>query len=159
MDHKYRISIKSKDVGFELESTDLEWLEKKEKEYIEKFGTSRQTTHHVTAKDESIAIPQNLTINEFYKKYIKTNNVTARPDMAVFFVYYMQKILKREALKTGDIAQCFADVSFPNYNKLNFTDILNQARKKALLNSVNNLWSLTITGEDFVLNIMTGEGK
>lgn len=159
MEHKYRIAVKGRDTSFELESTDREWLEKKEKEYLEKFGASQQAAFAPMTKDEAIALPQNLTINEYYKKYIKANNITARPDIAVFFVYYMQKILKRDALKTGDISQCFADVSYPNYNKLNFTDILNQARKKALLNSVNNLWTLTITGEDFVLNLMTGAGK
>jgi hypothetical protein len=36
-------------------------------------------------------------------------------------------------------------------------DILNQSKRKALLNSVNSQWSLTITGEDFVLNTMTGK--
>lgn len=102
-------------------------------------------------------VPQNLNVNEFYKTYIKPKKITARPDIAVFFVYYLEKILKKETVPTADVTQCFADVSYPGYNNLNMTDILNQAKRKALLNNVNKLWSLTITGEDFVLNTLSGE--
>lgn len=159
MEHNYRIAIRINNSSFELESTDKEWLEKKEQEYLNKFGGAKDAST-ISAKSESqVAIPQNLTINEFYKKFIKPNNVTTRPEIAVFFVYYLQKILSKDSPKTGDIAQCFADVAYPSYNKLNYTDILNNAKKKALVNSVNNSWSLTITGEDFVLNVISGEGK
>ncbi len=73
--------------------------------------------------------------------------------------HLFKNILKKDSIRTSDIVQCFADVSYPSYNKLNITDILSKAKKKALLNNVNNLWSLTITGEDFILNTMTGESK
>lgn len=155
MEHKYRISVQMGDSGFEVESTDLQWLESKEKEYLDKLKEKPSRSVPPPPGYESPVLPQNLTINEFYKKYIKSN-ITARPDIAVFFVYFLQNILKKETIKTSDVAQCFADVSYPNYNKLNFTDILNQGRRKALLNNVNNLWSLTITGEDFIINTITG---
>jgi hypothetical protein len=39
------------------------------------------------------------------------------------------------------------------------TDVLLKAKKIAFLNYVNKLWSLTTTGEDFVLNNITSEGE
>jgi len=159
MEHTYRISVRIGNSSFEVESTDLNWLESKEKEYLEKLKERRTTPTLESIQTEAFILPQNLTINEFYKKYIRSNNITSRPDIAVFFVYYLQKILKKDSIKSGDVGQCFADVSYPNYSKLNMTDILNQAKRKALLNYVNNLWSLTITGEDFIINTMTGAPK
>jgi len=162
MEHKYRISFTVGNSTFEIESTDLAWLEAKEKEYLAKVSetlTQRPKLPVGSQSTEAVVIPQNLTINEFYKTYIKPNKITARPDIAVFLVYYLEKILKKDAIKTGDVTQCFADVSYPNYNRLNIADILNQGKRKALLNNVNNLWSLTITGEDFVLNTITGENQ
>jgi hypothetical protein len=161
MAENYRISYTVGKSSFDIESTDKAWLESKEQEYLKKIAETPQP-HRVASDDaqtSSVAIPQNLTINEFYKKYIKPNKITGRPDIAVFFIYYLEKISKRDSIKTSDIVQCFADVSYPAYNKLNMTDVLNQAKKKALLNNVNSLWSLTITGEDFVLNTMTGENQ
>jgi len=159
MEHTYRISVRIGDSSFELESTDREWLESKEKEYLSSFKEQPSRITSRRTETDQLVLPQNLTINEFYKRYIKSNNITARSDIAVFFIYYLQNILKRDSIKTSDIVQCFADVSYPNYNKLNMTDILNQGKRKALLNNVNNLWSLTITGEDFIINTMTGAPK
>lgn len=160
MDQKYRISFHTGNTGFDVESTDLEWLEKKEKEYLEKvLAIPERVTTQIQAQENVLLLPQNLTINEFFKRYIKKNNISSRPDVAVFFVYYLQRILKKDAIKTADVAQCFADVSYPSLAKINFADALNQAKKKALLNNVNAFWSLTITGEDFVVNTMTDENK
>ncbi|MGH7595660.1 MAG: hypothetical protein ACREOI_04875 [bacterium] len=162
MEHKYRVSFRIGDASFDLESTDLTWLETKEKDYVaklwEKAGHLIKSTQH-NDHPKTAFLPQNLTINEFYKKYIKTNKITARPDIAVFFVYYLEKILKKEIIKTADVVQCFADVSYPNYSKFDIGDILNEAKRKALLNYVNNNWLLTITGEVYVLNNITGENQ
>jgi hypothetical protein len=161
MEHKYRISFTVGGSAFDIESTDLAWLEGKEKEYLAKLSErpSQPTGSGIQVHAIGTVVAQNLTINEFYKKYIKPNKITARPDIGVFFVYFLEKVLKKDTITTVDVMQCFADVSYPNYNKLNVADILNQGRRKALLNNVNKLWSLTITGEDFVLNIITGENK
>lgn len=162
MDHKYRVSFRIGEASFDLESTDLAWLENKEKDYVAKLlekATSFVKSADGNGHSSPAFLPQNLTINEFYKKFIKANKITARPDIAVFFVYYLEKILKKDIIKTADVTQCFADVSYPNYNKLNMTDILNQAKRKALLNYVNNLWTLTITGEDFVINSITSDNQ
>ena len=159
MNHNYRIAFRIGDSSFDIESTDLDWLKKKEKEYLEKV--SKKATHKAKLEEEETpqVLPKNLTINEFYKRYIKAHNITSRADIAVLFVYYLQKVLKSDTIRTSDIAKSFGDISYPNYNKLNFTDILNQAKRKAFLNNINNLWSLTITGEDFVINAMVGEDK
>jgi hypothetical protein len=165
MEQNYRISFQVGETKFEIESTDKEWLEKKEKEYLgqilekEKMRTDAKMEERFTEKSsmQSLSIPQHLTINEFYQKYIRGKKITSRPNIAVFFVYYLQKILRKETIKTQDVVQCFADISYPNYNKLNVTDILYQGKRKALLNYVNNIWSLTLTGEDFVLNEITSK--
>lgn len=160
MEHTYRISFSQHGISFDIESTDLKWLEKKEKEYLAKLhasptprGKEREPSHAV----ESPVLPQNLTINEFYKKHIKPRDVKSRTDIAVFFMYYLEKILKKDTIKTADIGQCFADIAYPNYSKLNVTDILTKARQKALLNFVNGFWALTITGEDYVVNTLASK--
>jgi len=155
MDHKYKISFRIGDASFDLESTDLDWLENKEKDYVTKLlDKGGKIVKPAERNDhlQSTFRSQKLTIKEFYKNYIKANKITARPDLVVFFVYYLERILKKEVIKASDVIQCFADISYPNYNKLNVPDLLTQAKRKALLKYVNNFWSLTITGEDFVLN-------
>jgi len=161
MEQNYRISFQAGDAKFEIESTDKEWLEKKEKEYLDQVFEKRKKRAEgkgLWVEDvKSAPIAQSMSINEFYQKYVRANKITSRPNIAVFFVYYLQNILKKDNIKTQDVVQCFADISYPNYNKLNVTDILNQGKRKALLNYVNNIWSLTSTGEDFVLNIITNK--
>lgn len=161
MEQNYRIFYQVGDSSFEVESTDKDWCDKKEKEYLSKISQenprpSRDTIDR-TKKEKKIDLSPTLTINEFYRSYLKSKDIKSRPEMAVFFIYYLAKISKKDAIKTADVQQCFADISYPNYNKLNFTDILNQAKRKALLNNVNSAWSLTITGEDYVLGIITNE--
>jgi len=158
MDQTYRISFHLSNTGFDIESTDKEWLEEKEKEYLARLNAvpSQPISSSIESEGEKrTVLPQNLTINEFYRNVVKANNVTSRPEMAVFFIYYLEKVLKKEAIKTADVVQCFADISYPGYNKLNLTDILSNAKKRAFLNFVNGLWSLTITGEDYIVNAIT----
>lgn len=159
MEHNYRIYYQLGDSSFEVESTDKEWVDKKEKEYISKFSpqnikSSRSPADTQKLEKKEILSP-NLTINEFYRNHVKSKDIKSRPEMAVFFIYYLTKISKKDTIKTADVQQCFADISYPNYNKLNITDILSKAKRKALLNYVNNSWSLTLTGEDYVLNVIT----
>lgn len=159
MEQKYKIALKFGDVGFEVESTDKEWVETKEKEYLEKIHTSKVPTKKEPksiSSSEFKEIHGDVNINEFYNKYIKVNKVTSRPDIAVFFVYFMQKMQKSSEIKSGDISNCFKDISYPSWNTLNFTDILNQGKRRGFLNYVNKNWSLTLTGEDFVMNTLSG---
>jgi len=159
MEQKYKIVLNFGDVGFEVESTDKEWVETKEKEYFEKFYTSKALTKKETKSISSVepkGIQGDVNINEFYNKYIKANKVNSRPDIAVFFVYYLQKIQKTSEIRSGDISNCFKDISYPSWNSLNYTDILNQGKRRGFLNYVNKNWSLTLTGEDFVMNMLSG---
>jgi hypothetical protein len=151
MEHTYRISFKIGDQSFEIESTDLKWLEGKEKDYFDKLRKDKAPTM-------SRQLPQpEININEFFRRYIREKQIKSRTTIAVFFVYYLEKMSKKDEIKMADVRQCFKDASYPNWNKLNVTDILLRARRQALLNYVNKLWSLTTTGEDFVLNTITGE--
>lgn len=159
MEQKYKIALKFGDVGFEVEGTDKEWVETKEKEYLEKIYTSKAMTKKEpksTPLSEPKEIQGDVNLNEFYNKYIKANKVSSRPDIAVFFVYFLQKIQKSSEIKSGGISNCFKDISYPSWNTLNFTDILNQGKRKGFLNYVNKNWSLTLTGEDFVMNTLSG---
>ncbi|KAF0109081.1 MAG: hypothetical protein FD146_125 [Anaerolineaceae bacterium] len=164
MEHNYRISHRIGDSSFELESTDKDWVDKKEKEYLSKLVEQPAKRIKTSEKEPSFdekkeSLPSNITINEFYRKYLKLSKVTSRPSMAVFFIYYLSKISKKDPIKTQDVLDCFAAISYPNYNNLNMADILNKAKRTALLNNVNNQWSLTITGEDYVLNLITNPEK
>ena len=158
MDQTYRISYHLTNSGFDIESTDKEWLEAKEKEYLARLnsiGSQPVSSLLESEGEKSTVLPQNLTINEFYRNIVSANRVQSRPDIAVFFIYYLEKVRKMETIKIADVQQCFADISYPGYNKLNFSDILNKAKNRALLNYVNGLWSLTITGEDYIVNAIT----
>ena len=162
MEHNYRISFKIGDSSFEIESTDLNWLESKEKEYFQKIlaevSKHREAPkHRLESQTEKIPTPE-TTLQEFYRQYIQ-KQVKSRPNIAVFFVYYLQKVMKEDTIKSSDILNCFKKISYPNYNKLNMTAILNNGKRRALINYVNKLWSLTTTGEDYVLNTITGKEK
>lgn len=163
MEQKYKIVVRFDGIGFEVESTDKEWVENKEKEYLEKFYSKKIPTKIETKVDYHLGelkdIQSNVNINEFYNKYIKANKISSRPDIAVFLVFYLQRIQKTSEIKSGDISSCFRDISYPGWNTLNYTDILNQCKRKGFLNYVNKNWSLTITGEDFVMNTFSGSSE
>jgi len=161
MEQNYRISFKIGESGFEIESTDLKWLETKEKEYFQKLFIE-EAKHSGKSEGEipegrGGALPPQINLNEFYRTYVQ--KIKSRPSIAVFFVYYLQKMKKQDKIKTADVGQCFREISYPNWNKLNMTYILSSGRRRALLNYVNNLWSLTTTGEDYVLNTISGKRK
>jgi hypothetical protein len=158
----YRISYQSGQVQFELESSDETWVEKKEKQYLDllKGASAISLQKERGGADSSSALTKapisgSITVQEFYTKYIKSNKITSRPNIAVFFLYYLQKLTGKQDIITQDVVQCFAEIGYPSYNKINMTDTLNQAKRKALLNNINKTWSLTSTGEDFVLNLIS----
>ena len=161
MEHNYRISFKMGDRGFEIESTNLQWIKNKEKEYLQKVeGKKSRATEEVEPLPEShteLRISPTITLNEFHRKYVY--KIKSRPTIAVFLLYYLDKIKKKDKIKTADLANCFKEIHYPNWNHLNFTDILISAKRRALVNYVNKLWSLTTTGEDFVLNMVSGKAK
>lgn len=157
----YKIVFRKGDVSFELESSDLNWMNAKEKEYLDHIIHHKHKApgSEPVKSSQSLSLGNSLTINEFYKKYVKDKKISSRADIAVFFVYYLEKIEKLDSISSGDVINCFSKIGYPNYNKLNMTDILNQAQRKALLNNVSKNWSVTITGEDFVLNVIGSEEK
>lgn len=159
MEHKYKILVKIGDASFEIESTDIKWLKSKEKEYLEMLSAKaveevpKEQTKEVKA--QSPAIPPKMNLNEFYQKYVK--KIKSRTTIAVYFVYYLQKIMKKDKIQTGDVSTCFQEIGYPNWNRINMTDTLSSAKRRALVNYVNKLWSLTTTGEDYVFNAITGK--
>lgn len=154
MEKNYRISFKIGQSSFEIESTDLKWLESKEKDYFQRLighGPKQMPQAQPTG------LPPQLSLNEFYQKYVK--KIKSRPSTAVFFIYYLQKMRKKETIRTADVTNCFKEIGYPNWNKINMTEVLSSAKRRALVNYVNKLWSLTATGEDYVLNVITGKAK
>ena len=160
MEH-YKLSFSVNSKTIEISSHDKSWVEKKETEYkdeIVKLLTTKQT--HLQAKDKSSEIitsqktevNPSISINEFYRKYIHETKISSRPDIATYFVYYLTKIKKQEEIAPTDVKDCFKDSGYPNWNKINISDVLSKAKNKAFLNYHNNQWTLTITGEDFVIN-------
>lgn len=161
MEHNYKILFKIGDGSFEIETTDLKWLEKKENEYFKKLS-GKSVKRAIEEQQEEVesgkpGVLPKMALNEFYRMYVK--KIKSRPTIAVYFVYYLQKLQKKDKVKTADVTKCFKDISYPNWNKLNMTDVLASAKRRALVNYVNKLWSLTTTGEDYVFNAMTGKKK
>jgi hypothetical protein len=164
MEHNYKVIFHIGNSHFELESSDQEWINKKESEYLkrielappESLDTGNSKTKNLSSKNQQTTlITESISINEFYNLYIRKNNIKTRPQIALFFVYFLDKIQKKTDIKTGDILNCFKEIGYPNYAKLNYTDILHQNRRKGYLNYVNNYWSLTMTGADYVINKTT----
>jgi hypothetical protein len=160
MEH-YKLVITVGDFSIELSSHDKEWTEKKIKELsIEQLVKIKpKDIESIKIKNESkekepIKILNSISEGEYYKKYIKEKKIVSRPDIATFFVYYLSKIKKIERITTAEVKNCFKEIGYPNWNNINVTDALTKAKKKAFLNNVNELWMLTITGEDFVLNVI-----
>ena len=157
MEH-YKLVIGNGNV--EISSHDKEWVEKKEKEYIDKLGSVTikkgeiNPTSGTSKLEGNNVAPSSMPINEFYRKFVHSK-IKSRPDITTFFVYYLTKIQKNNEISPLDIKNLYKQVQYPNWNKLNIADMLNKAKKKALLNSISGQWSLTITGEDFVLNNMS----
>lgn len=116
----------------------------------QKEGTKRKESF-VPTKPQIGKIP----INEFYRNYIHSKDIKSRPDIVTFFIYFLSKIEERGDIQSSDVKELFRQVGYPGWNKINITEALRQAKKKAFLNSVGNNWFLTITGEDFVLNTMS----
>ena len=158
MEH-YKLIVTVGDISIELSSHDKEWTEKKIKEFsiLQFVKITPENIDSRKMKEESkikdpIKTMNFMTEGEFYRKYIKEKKIVSRPDISTFFVYYLSKIKKVEQITTAEIKNCFKEISYPNWNKINVTDALTKAKKKAFLNNINELWILTITGEDFVLN-------
>jgi len=160
MEHKYKISVKIGNASFEIESTDISWLKNKEKDYLKMLSEKAKEVPEEQPEEVeagSLTVPPKMTLNEFYREYVQ--KIKSRPTITVYFIYYLQKIMKKDKIKTADVAKCFEGIGYPNWNKLNMTDILKSARRRALINYVNKLWSLTTTGEDYVFNTITGKKK
>jgi predicted metal-dependent hydrolase len=139
-----------------------DYVEKKIKEALENQKGPLWTLRPVASESESVrttipsVLPQ-MTLNEFYRKYV--HKIKSRPTIAVFLLYYLERMRKKDKIQTADVLSCFKEIHYPNWNNLNMTDILTSAKRRALVNYVNKLWSLTTTGEDYVLNMVSGKSK
>lgn len=162
MEH-YKILVS---VGtIEISSHDKNWVEEKEKKYSDAINHLLSKTdisakkEETKAKESSAQVKSHkvgkIPVNEFYRNYIHSKDIKSRPDIVTFFIYFLSKIEERNDVQSSDVKDLFRQVGYPGWNKINITDALRQAKKKAFLNSVGNNWFLTITGEDFVLNTMS----
>ena len=162
MEHyKILVSIGS----IEISSHDKAWVEAKEKKYMDAI-TNLLSRADVFVKREDLKGKEfstqlkakkigKIPVNEFYRNYIHSKDIKSRPDISTFFVYYLSKVEEKSEIQSSDVKDLFREVGYPGWNKINITEALRQAKKKAFLNSVGNNWFLTITGEDFVLNTMS----
>jgi hypothetical protein len=163
MEAFYRIKVNLGEISFELESHDKEWLMEKEKYYLGELFSNPEIIAKLKKRTDS---PKSLpsteiahsqaTINEFYRKFISAKNLP-RNIIALMLLYYLEKIRNQESISTNDIKSAFKEISYPKYDKINFTDTLNQLKGKGFLNKVNKGWKLTITGLDYVLNQIASE--
>jgi len=163
---EYKIHITIGGTTIEIASSDKKWVAAQEKKYaslIENI-TSGKAVKASTSKNseevsnDPVSISSKLSVNEFYRRYVK-GKITSRNDIATFFVFFLTKTGEKKEFAPSEVKELFKSVGYPDWNSINISDVLNQARKKALLNSVNNQWSLSITGEDFVLNAIEPDGE
>ncbi|MBI1769217.1 MAG: hypothetical protein HY015_05235 [Bacteroidetes bacterium] len=163
---EYKIHLAAGSTTIEIASSDKKWVAAQEKKYatliehiIEgKAALIRKPPEEGGSGNDVSGISSKLSINEFYRKYIK-GKVISRNDIATFFIFFLTKTGEKKEFAPSEIKELFKSVGYPDWNSINISDVLNQARKKALLNSVNNQWSLSITGEDFVLNAIEPDGE
>ena len=164
MESYYHIVVENGDKRFEIESTDREWVEKQKTDLAKSLGIfqpqaptrSGSTGKHpkeAPASSERLSIAK-MTINEFYRNYC--TGLKSNTDKAVFFLYFLSQVENKKNVSTNEIRDLFVAVGIPKANNLNHADILSRAKKRALLNYIDNKWSLTITGEDFVVNKIQG---
>lgn len=156
MENTYRLSVNIGEGAFSVESNDKDWVELKQgelAEYIKEHlgAIDRDSGRKSVSRGVSVG-GSSITIQEFYKKYVQPSNKLSRPDLAVLLIYYLEKINGETEIKTGDVTNAFGSIGYPGYNKINFSDVLLNARKKGFLNYVNSNWTLTLTGEDFVVD-------
>lgn len=159
----YKISFSSGNLKFEVSSVEKSWVDEKIKEYSEYIdkiisAEHRNSSESKPSEQKSINrsndgdVYSKMSINEFYRAYIAAQKIKSRPDIATFFVFYLTKTSDKNEFTSGDVKDLFREIQYPNWNKINITDTLNQAKKRALLNNVNNAWALSLMGEEFVLN-------
>ncbi|PJZ45738.1 hypothetical protein [Leptospira brenneri] len=158
MEH-YKIQITKGQAQLEISSHDKNWVESKFEEFSNRvYG---ETTDNDRKKPGDGILRKNQTptmkmpINEFYRKFIHEKKISSRPDIATIFVFYLSKYEDKKEIPAIEIKDLFKDVQYPGWNGINISDVLNKAKRKALLNSVNNSWALTITGEDYVMNLLS----
>ncbi len=153
----YKIVFTLKDIVLEISSSNKNWVEEKIDKYVKYFeivninspNTSPNKFDSINKLDNKDLSITGITVNEFYNKYLKSKNVS-RPDLATFFIFYLKNYENKNTVSMSDVKSMFQKIGYPSYNTINYSDILNKAKNKALLNQVNNEWSLTITGEDFI---------
>jgi hypothetical protein len=80
MEHNYRISHRIGDSSFEIESTDKDWVDEKEKEYLSRLSKQpakqkKDSEDELPPDDTREILSPNLTINEFYRKVLKSSKV------------------------------------------------------------------------------------
>ena len=163
MEH-YKLVYSVQGRSLEISSHEKDWVESKEKQYkelIEKILSSspvikieKTESENLPSKEKPI-INNSITINEFYRSYIHGGKVKSLPDIATFLVYFLSKIQKSSDFNTSDIKDLFKSAGYPKAERINISDVLARAKKKAFLNNFDNQWTLTITGDDFVLNTMS----
>jgi len=152
--------------SIELESPDKEWIESKLAEFkgvIDKYKSFAEARDHIDIGNESpqsarptSTLPSGLSANEFYRQYAE-KVVKSRTEMGVFFVYYLTQTTGKKEFTSAEVKEVFREVGYPNWNRINIPDALYQAKKRALLNNVGSLWSLSMTGVDFVLSKLSNE--
>lgn len=165
---EYKIHLSAGGSTFEAASHDKDWVVEQEKKYESLIAKILSQDSPIVndsqgqkelVRNSTGQISSKLSVNEFYRKNVMENKISSRPDIATFFIFYLSRTGQKTEFTANEVKEQFKAVGYPAWNSININDVLNKARQKALLNSVNNQWSLSITGEDFVLNALNQDGS
>lgn len=167
MEH-YKLGINLSAKSIEISSHDKQWVESKVKEFETILTVLKETASQPIKSEEEDSANSTkqknkidkLSINEFYKKYIQGLKINSRIEIATFFAYYLKQKNATNDFSGQDIKDLYKEVAYPGWNTINMADVLSKAKQRAFLNNVSSRWSLSLSGEDFVLGkIATQDGN
>ena len=157
MEHNYRINFSYGNLHIEIESTNIDWIKKKEKQYLKDIFN--HSTKYIESGEEGSTLQKTFDLEKIslidIKRKIRKFGIKGRSYYAIAFIFYLQNKRKLEMVSSKDIIDCFKEIDYPLKLSINMMErSLKIAKKRGFVKSTNEFWSLTTLGEDWILNLL-----
>lgn len=118
----------------------------KKKTFSSKGGSSSSKESYQMNKDLNLLPNDRETFQQFYEKKQPKTGI----EINTVAVYYLEKILEKQEISIEDIYTCYKNVNarIPKALKQSLTDT--SSSKYGYINAVNNYYTVSIVGENFV---------